>query len=429
MLGSTTENATPLRPHRGLNGLVFLFVLLAFLPAAVPAGAVTIELKDVAPDRIERQRLHALGRLPLPGTPNLAQVPERLAAAGLKAGDPIFIRLFKSEAELELWMRRGTEYVLFATYPVCHWAGTLGPKQREGDKQNPEGFYSVSPAQMHHMGRWPRSLNIGYPNAFDKSLDRDGSYILIHGGCSSIGCFAMTNAVMDEIYGLMQAAVRVGQRSFDVHIFPFRMTDYNLAAHADSPWYAFWRNLKEGYDAFDRTHEPPKVGVCEKRYLVEDVAPGEGAETGPLAVCGESLAAIAAYESRHAAPRTSRSASLLPSGRPSLSQPSPAGRLAKLSLSLWYRRMQLGAIPSPAPAGLPPAEGEATPPQKAGSPTPPRSAPSRTTSPPALAAAEPPPCNPSLASCRRHLQLQTSKARAKRQVAAATGRGHRVTTH
>lgn len=259
------------------------------LPA--PAHAITIEIDDVAPDRVERQRAFAEGALPLAGTPDLAQLNDRLAAKGLKSGGELFIRVFKAESELEVWMKKDGRFVLFATYPICHWAGTIGPKLREGDKQNPEGFYSVGPRQLHRVGRWPRSLNIGYPNSFDRAHGRTGSYILVHGGCSSAGCFAMTNAVMAEIFTLTEQALKAGQDRVDVHVFPFRMTDANLAQHAASPWHDFWLNLKEGYDAFQETNLPPKIGLCDRRYVVEAQRPGEVGAQGPLALCGALRAA------------------------------------------------------------------------------------------------------------------------------------------
>lgn len=252
----------------------------------LPAAAVTIEIKDVAPDRVERQRRAAEGRLPLPGTPNLGAFEERLASKDLKAGDPVFIRIFKAESELELWMEKDGRFVLLDTYPICHWSGTIGPKLREGDKQNPEGFYTVEMRQLRHRGRWPRSLNLGFPNAYDKVLARTGSYILVHGGCSSTGCFAMTNAVMDEIYDLTEKALKGSQSIVHVHTFPFRMTEENLARYADSEWADFWRNLKSGYDAFESTRIPPRVSVCDNRYIVEAAAPQEEGDAGPLAVCG-----------------------------------------------------------------------------------------------------------------------------------------------
>ena len=237
------------------------------------ALALSIELKDVAPDRIERQRKAAAGELPLPGTPDVDRLEERLAARGLEAGSEVFIRIFKAESELELWLRKGDRFALLDTYPICHWSGTLGPKLVEGDKQNPEGFYKIRRRQLHLTGRWPRSLDVGFPNPYDRSHGRTGSYILVHGGCSSIGCFAITNPVMQEIYGLTEKALRGGQEYVDVHVFPFRMSEDNMqrfsAPHLDD----FWRNLKEGYDAFEATQVPPQVGVCGTRYGIRPIEP------------------------------------------------------------------------------------------------------------------------------------------------------------
>ena len=260
--------------------------------AAAPARAITIEIDDVASDRVERQRAFAEGALPLAGTPDLGQLNDRLAAKGVKSGAAMFIRIFKAESELEVWMMKGGQYVLFATYPICHWAGTIGPKLREGDKQNPEGFYSIGSRQLHRIGRWPRSLNLGYPNSYDRAYGRTGSYILVHGGCSSVGCFAMTNAVMAEIFALAEQSLRGGQGRIELHVFPFRMTDANMAIQAQSPWLDFWNNLREGYDAFEQTKLPPRVGLCDRRYVLEQQRPWEVGPEDPLASCGESLAAI-----------------------------------------------------------------------------------------------------------------------------------------
>ena len=196
----------------------------------------------------------------------------RLAERGVPVGRPVMIRIFKAESELELWMRNDARFELVAVYPICKWSGSLGPKLTEGDRQSPEGFYSISAAQLHTKGRWPRSLDIGYPNSFDRAHGRTGSYILVHGGCTTVGCYAMTNPVMEEIYALSEAALRNGQDRIPLHIFPFRMTAANLAAHADSQWRDFWADLKAGYDLFERTHLPPSVGVCEKRYVTGEAA-------------------------------------------------------------------------------------------------------------------------------------------------------------
>ncbi|MGZ8408572.1 MAG: L,D-transpeptidase family protein [Hyphomicrobium sp.] len=287
--------------------------LLAAAAATSSAYALSIELKDAAPDRVDRQRAAAVGRLPLPGTPDVSKTAERLAAKGFASGAPILIRIFKAESELELWMEKDGRYELFATYPICHWSGTLGPKQREGDKQTPEGFYTITSRQLHHVGRWPRSLNLGFPNAFDQAMGRSGSYILVHGGCSSVGCFAMTNPVIAEVYGLAAAALRGGQRHIPTHVFPFRMTDANLVKNADSEWSGFWANLKQGYDSFERTRQPPRVSVCENRYHIQDASPPEAGLQNPLAVCGVTAAAL-----RSSVP----SASLVPIEAPAKADPS-----------------------------------------------------------------------------------------------------------
>lgn len=281
-----------LSKRRVRRGVVAALALLTLGCGSHQAVAVSIELKDVASDRVERQRAAAEGNLPLAGTPDLSKLTERLAEKGLKIGSPVLLRAFKSESEFEVWVRRDEQYVRFATYPVCHWSGTLGPKLHEGDKQTPEGFYTVTKQQMRHVGRWPRSLDLGFPNVLDQVLARNGSHILVHGGCSSVGCFAMTNAVIEEIYSLVEQAVGSGQTFVPVHVFPFRLTEANLEQQKDSPWTSFWTNLKEGYDFVERTKLVPKVSVCDGRYRFQNMALQEGSDTGPLAACGETLAAL-----------------------------------------------------------------------------------------------------------------------------------------
>jgi murein L,D-transpeptidase YafK len=124
---------------------------------------------------------------------------------------------------------------------------------------------------MHYSARWRRSLDIGYPNTYDRVHARTGSSILVHGGCTSTGCFAMTDQLMEEIFRLSRAALWNGQQRIAVHIFPFRMTPANMAAHGDSHWQGFWANLKEAYDLFERTRLPPSVRVCNRRYVVTEV--------------------------------------------------------------------------------------------------------------------------------------------------------------
>ena len=257
-----------------------VFCAIAFLLTLVclsngPAAALEIVLNDVAPDRIERQRAASRGQLPLPGTPDIKNLRSRLAAQGLKRGRAVLLRVFKEESELEVWMRDGSRYVRFATYPICQWSGTLGPKLKEGDRQAPEGFYTIGRRQLRRRSRWPRSLHLDFPNAFDRLQERTGSWILVHGGCSSVGCFAMTNPVLDEIFGLVRAALQAGQKRVPLHVFPFRMTAANLTRHSENRWLAFWRTLKVGHDMFERSGIPPKVAICNRRYTF---APGGDSE-------------------------------------------------------------------------------------------------------------------------------------------------------
>ena len=184
-----------------------------------------------------------------------------------RLGAPIFIRLFKESAELEVWLERAGKFERFRTYPVCAFSGNLGPKLAQGDLQSPEGFYFVGPRQMNPWSRFHLSFNLGFPNAYDRHHGRTGSHLMVHGDCVSIGCYAMTDAIIEEIYTLASAALRQGQPFFRVHVFPFRMDAMRMAAADQSQWLDFWRNLKEGYDWFERSGRPPDVRVQRGRYV------------------------------------------------------------------------------------------------------------------------------------------------------------------
>ena len=264
--------------------LAQLLVLIALgTPLITPAAAFKIELKGAAPNRIERQRAHKARPQRLPTAPDPGRLAERLDDNGHKLGDRIFIRTFKAESELEVWLRRGNRFQLFAKYPICFWSGRLGPKLREGDEQTPEGFYTVSRRQLHQSGRWPRSLNLGFPNRFDRGQGRTGSYILIHGGCSSIGCYSMTTDVMDEIFKLSETALRNGQERIHVHAFPFRMTEANMFRYRNHSAIGFWRDLKPAYDIFETTRTPPEIGICEKRYVARTGLTSQNGDPGSIA--------------------------------------------------------------------------------------------------------------------------------------------------
>jgi len=271
-------------------GLCVAVVVTAQAQAGAPLAP---DLPAGAADRGEHRRLASEGKV-LPGTPDVTKLDERLATHHVTRDASIMLRIFKAESEMEVWMTTNTgEYALFATYPVCFWSGTLGPKLKEGDRQAPEGFYTVALPQTHREGaRWPVSLDLGFPNTFDKASARNGSAILIHGGCASIGCFAMTNPVNDELNKLVSRSLDAGQEYAHIHVFPFRMTAENFARYDVPQWRDFWRNLKEGYDLFERTRRPPRISVCDNSYGFTAASQIEAANPGPVAVCPRTEAVL-----------------------------------------------------------------------------------------------------------------------------------------
>jgi murein L,D-transpeptidase YafK len=211
--------------------------------------------------------------------------PKLVAAMTEKDMDlqsPILVRLFKTEAELEVWKQtRSGQFALLKTYPICRWSGDLGPKVREGDRQAPEGFYSITPGQMNPQSAYYLSFNTGFPNAFDRALGRTGSQLMVHGDCSSRGCYAMTDEQIAEIYSLGRESFFGGQRAFQFQAYPFRMTAVNMAKHRNNPNMAFWKMIKEGYDHFEVTRQEPKVDFCEKKYVF-DAAKAPDAKRDPV---------------------------------------------------------------------------------------------------------------------------------------------------
>jgi murein L,D-transpeptidase YafK len=198
-----------------------------------------------------------------------------IQSKNMDTDSPILVRLFKEEAEMEVWKKnRDGEFALLKTYPVCRWSGDLGPKVKEGDRQAPEGFYTITPGRMNPNSNYYLAFNTGFPNAFDRAWGRTGSELMVHGDCSSRGCYAMTDEQMQEIYALARESFFGGQKEFQFEAFPFRMTAMNMAKHRNNPNFAFWKMIKEGYDNFEATHQEPKVAVCDRRYVF-DAAPPE----------------------------------------------------------------------------------------------------------------------------------------------------------
>ncbi len=200
------------------------------------------------------------------------QTVKLIADKNMDKESPILVRVFKEESELEVWKQtRDGQYALLKTYPICKWSGDLGPKKKEGDRQAPEGFYTITPGQMNPNSNYYLAFNTGFPNAYDRSHGYTGSELMVHGDCSSRGCYAMTDEQIQEIYALARDSFFGGQKSFQFEAFPFRMTALNMAKHRNNPNFAFWKMLKEGYDNFEATQQAPQVAVCEQRYLFDQV--------------------------------------------------------------------------------------------------------------------------------------------------------------
>ncbi|WP_363350108.1 murein L,D-transpeptidase family protein [Methylocystis echinoides] len=252
-----------------------LVKLAALAPAKDAAAPGTTEAAPAAAEGAQVARLQEPALRPAPEDAFQPPPPK------FGMGDPVFVRIFKQEGQLELWLKKNGRYALFKTFPICKWSGRLGPKLKEADYQSPEGFYSVSARQLNPHSNYYRAFNVGYPNAFDRQNGRTGGLVMVHGACKSVGCFAMTDRGIEEIYNFVEAALRAGQKEIPVHIFPFRMTEANLARETGntggwlafvsggggySQWAGFWQNLKQGYDMFEQTGEPPVAFACGDHY-------------------------------------------------------------------------------------------------------------------------------------------------------------------
>jgi murein L,D-transpeptidase YafK len=213
---------------------------------------------------------------------------------------PIYMRIFKEDSELEVWKARADgRYVHVKTFPICNWSGALGPKTKLGDQMAPEGFYSFSADGLKPDSKYHLAINVGYPNALDRALGRSGDFIMVHGKCASIGCFAMTDDLIEEVYALARDAIGGGQERIPLHIFPFHMTAAKMQSHVDHPARASWAPLKEAYEDFAKTQIPPRTGACGKHYVVNPIAPldGNAADACPSRL-GKLLAMISPKKAR-----------------------------------------------------------------------------------------------------------------------------------
>ena len=234
--------------------------------AALLAGLATM-IDDRPASRREGPQRQSFDRAPLSAS---------LTSAGHRLGNPAHVRIYKQEARLELWLAGSDgRYALFRSYDICAFSGDLGPKLREGDRQAPEGFYKVRKAQLNPASRHHLAFNLGFPNEYDRQHGRTGSALMVHGGCSSVGCYAITDAHVDEVYAVVEAALRQGQDGVDVHVFPFAMSQDGVAAAeaAGHPHADFWANLLEGHQLFMRHGRPPEVAACNGRYVFDRADP------------------------------------------------------------------------------------------------------------------------------------------------------------
>ena len=238
---------------------------------------------------MERLNRHVL-RKSLAATQAIpAALVAEMSRKSMSASAPILVRIFKQESELEIWKRdRSGRYALLKAYPMCRWSGKLGPKKRDGDRQAPEGFYHVSAGMLNPNSQYYLSFNLGYPNTLEAALGYTGEALMVHGACSSSGCFALTDEGVAEIYAVVREALKGGQGSFQVQAFPFRMTPQNMAKNRNDPNFAFWSDLKLGYDIFEVTRRQPKVSYCAGRYVFDREFEG-GEPRGPLTSCPPAL--------------------------------------------------------------------------------------------------------------------------------------------
>jgi len=254
--------------------VVRALVATAFAAALAPVTCLGQNSNPLLTRATKELPARATQELPARATQELpADLLSLLQQKNMPKHSPILVRIFKEEAELEVWKQDATgRFQMLKIYPICRWSGDLGPKLHEGDRQAPEGFYTVRLELMNPNSSFYLAINTGYPNSFDKANNRDGSFLMVHGDCLSIGCYAMTDEQIAEIYSLARDSL-VGRPSFQIQAYPFRLTPANLARHRHNPNLAFWKMLKIGNDHFEATRLEPKVDVCERRYVFDAQAP------------------------------------------------------------------------------------------------------------------------------------------------------------
>jgi murein L,D-transpeptidase YafK len=231
------------------------------------------------------------------------KIVQKMQAMSMAKDSPIMLRIFKEEGVLEVWKANSSNrFEMLRQYKICAWSGKLGPKVKEGDRQAPEGFYPISPGQMNPNSSYYLAINTGFPNRFDQANGRFGTNLMIHGACSSSGCYSMTDEQMQEIFALSRDAYKGGQQAIQLQALPFRMTAENMARHKNSPNIDFWNMLKPGYDQFEITKRPPEVNICEKKYVFNQQTDGKFSPTGQcpaMATPATMQGALASYNAKY----------------------------------------------------------------------------------------------------------------------------------
>lgn len=227
--------------HKTLLVFISFFLFINLHAAEIPDSRLAADVRAVVWPRMEKE----------------------LKSVGFKTGNPVYIRIFKEEHILEIWIKDNSKYRLFKTYPVCYFSGGAGTKMRINDGKSPEGFYTITPRQLNPVSHYHLAMNIGYPNQLEKLKGYTGSDIMIHGQCVSIGCYAMTDPLIEEIYTLVYQTFKAGQTVIPLHIFPFKLNADHMKRYARSD---YWNNLKTGYDLFEKNRIPPIISVVNKQY-------------------------------------------------------------------------------------------------------------------------------------------------------------------
>ncbi|MFN7498961.1 MAG: hypothetical protein ACK5SF_16325 [Hyphomonadaceae bacterium] len=239
----------------------------AWLVAAAGAGDVSAETKAKASQRV-RVAVSSVG------ADAIERTRQRLAFAysdlGLTLGAPVYFRLIREQDRLEVWVKASSgSYSRLRNFKICSKDGALGPRQGASTGQ-PEGFYTLTAAQMRPQGVGYLGINLNWPNAYDRGRGWRGAPSLLQAGCASGRHYGLTDQDMEEVYTIAYSALVNGQAAIPFHIFPFQMTSFRMLQVGQGPKASFWRDLEPAWRAFERTKTPPQIRVQGRRYRISE---------------------------------------------------------------------------------------------------------------------------------------------------------------